>query len=189
MAPRNRLAGAGCKPPQAAWVKSPGRERCGKGVDQASGENQRRRTTVNCRSSVESAQMTSKPGLDVTPGSAWRMPAYWPCGVRHRGSASLVRAPMLNCGNLRSRCQGKGTSANCEADSTDARSRDGATRSSDEVAVMVMERRGRVIQSGRSCQLRKQEEHEQMTKSFSIPKTTCLGSIPAGQSEWRMQLE
>jgi hypothetical protein len=31
-ASRNRLAGAGCKPPQAAWVKSPGRERCGKGA-------------------------------------------------------------------------------------------------------------------------------------------------------------
>ena len=32
MAPRNRLAGAGCKPPQAAQVKSLGRERCGKGI-------------------------------------------------------------------------------------------------------------------------------------------------------------
>ena len=32
MAPRHRLAGAGGKPPQAAWVKSPGRERCGKGA-------------------------------------------------------------------------------------------------------------------------------------------------------------
>ncbi len=28
----DRLAGAGRKPPQAAWVKSPGRERCGKGA-------------------------------------------------------------------------------------------------------------------------------------------------------------
>lgn len=32
MAPRHRLTGAGGKPPQAAWVKSPGRERCGKGA-------------------------------------------------------------------------------------------------------------------------------------------------------------
>ena len=110
--------------------------------------DQRRRTPVNCRSSVESAQTTSKPGGDVTPGSAWRKPAYWPCGVRHRGSVSVVRAPMLNCGNLRLRCQGKGTSAKREADSTDAPPRGGATRSSDEVAVMAMERRGRVIRSG-----------------------------------------
>jgi len=103
---------------------------------------------VNCRSSVESTEMTSKPGLDVTPGLAWRVPVYWPCGVRHRGSASSVQALTLNCGNLRSRCKGKGTSITCEADNTDARSRGGATRSSDEVIVMMMEQRGRVIESG-----------------------------------------
>jgi len=103
---------------------------------------------VNCRSIVETAQMTSKPGFDVTPGQAWREPAYWPRDVRHRGSASLVRAPTLNCGNLRSRCKGKGASAKREADNTDARSRGGPTRSSGEVAVMAMERRGRVIESG-----------------------------------------
>jgi hypothetical protein len=147
LASRNRLTGVGCKPPQAAWVKSPGRERCGKGAVQVSGENRRRRTTVNCRSSVESAQMTSKPGLYVIPGSAWRGPVYWPCGVRHRGSASLIWAPMLNCGNLRLRCKGKSTSPKGEADSTDAQPRGGATRSSVEVAVMVMERRDRVILS------------------------------------------
>jgi hypothetical protein len=36
----------------------------------------------------------------------------------------------------------------CEADSTDERSKDGAIRSSDEITVMVMERRDRVIESG-----------------------------------------
>jgi DNA replication protein DnaC len=118
---------------------------------QASGENLGRRTHVNCRSIVETAQTTSKPGLDVTPGQAWREPAYWPCDVRHRGSASQVRAPTWNCGNLRSRCQGKGASAKREADRTDAWSRDGTTRSSDEVAVTVMERRGRVIGSDGSA--------------------------------------
>lgn len=102
---------------------------------------------MNCRSSVESDQMASKPGVYVNPGQVWRVPAYWPCDVRHRGSASLVRAPMLNCGNLRLRCKGKGTSPKGEADITDAQPRDGATRSSDEVAVMAMKRRGRVIQS------------------------------------------
>jgi hypothetical protein len=40
MASRNRLAGAGCKPPQAAVVKSHGRERYGKGVLEASGVDQ-----------------------------------------------------------------------------------------------------------------------------------------------------
>jgi hypothetical protein len=102
---------------------------------------------VNCHSSVESTQMTSKPGVYVNPGQAWQVPAYWPCGVRHRGSASLVRAPMLNCGNLRLRCKRKGTSPKGKADSTDAQPRGGAARSSDEGAVMAVERRGRVIQS------------------------------------------
>jgi len=148
MAPRNRLAGAGCKPPQAAWVKSPGRERCGKGAPKASGEDRRRRTPVNCRSSVESTEVTSKPGVLVGPGSVWRRPAYWPRGVRHRGSASSVWALILNYGNLRPRCEGKGTSALHEADSTDARPRDGATCSSVESAVMAAERRSRVIESG-----------------------------------------
>ena len=148
MASRTRLAGAGCKPPQAAWVKSPGRERCGKGARKASGEIQRRRTPVNCRSIVESTQTTSKPGVEVNPGPAWREPADWPCDVRHRGSAILVRAPMWNCGNLRPRCQGNGPSAPRKANSTKTRSRGGAARSSGEVAVMVMERRSRVIGSG-----------------------------------------
>ena len=102
---------------------------------------------MNCRSSVESTQMTSKPGLYVIPGQAWRVPAYWPCDVRHRGSVSLVRAPMLNCGNLRLRCKGKGTSRKGEAESTDAQPRGGATRNSGDVAVMAVERRGRVIRS------------------------------------------
>jgi hypothetical protein len=107
----------------------------------------RRRTTVNCRSSVESAQMTSKPGSDVAPGLAWTLPAYGPRGVRHRGSAILIRALTLNCGNLRWRCQGKGTSVKREADSTNAPSRGGATRSSVELPVIGRERRGCVIPS------------------------------------------
>jgi len=40
MTPRHRLAGAGGKPPWAAWDKSPGRERHGKGVVKASGMHQ-----------------------------------------------------------------------------------------------------------------------------------------------------
>lgn len=91
--------------------------------------------------------MTSKPESDVAPGSAQTVPVYGLRGVRHRGSASLIQASMLNCGNLRWQCQGKGTSVKLhKADNTDVPSRDGAARSSVEVAVMVMERRGSVIQ-------------------------------------------
>lgn len=112
---------------------------------------------MNCRSIAEIVQTTSKPGVYVNPGSAWREPVYWPRGVRLRGSASSVQAFMLNCGNLRSRCKGKGTSSKGKADSTDARSRGGATRSSYEATVMVVERRGRVIGScvGVNCASRR----------------------------------
>ncbi|MVF25024.1 hypothetical protein EVC37_26045 [Methylocaldum sp. BRCS4] len=102
---------------------------------------------MNCRSSVESTQMTSKPGSDVAPGSVKAKPAYGLCGVRHRGSVSVIRALTLNCGNLRRRCEGKGASPKGEADSTDAPPRGGATRSSAEAAVMAVERRGRIIRS------------------------------------------
>lgn len=112
-----------------------------------SGVNQRRRTTVNHRSSVESAQMTSKLKSDVASGSVWRKPVYWPDGVRHRGGVILVRALALNCGNLRWRCKGKGASVKSEAENTEAPSRGGAICSSDESLVMRLERRDRVIQS------------------------------------------
>ncbi|QBY55919.1 hypothetical protein E0W60_30330 (plasmid) [Cupriavidus oxalaticus] len=100
---------------------------------------------MNCRSSVETVQMTSKPGSDVAPRSVWPLPAYAPGGVRHRGSVSLIRALTLNCGNLRWRCQAKGTSPKGEAESSDAPPRGGAARSSVEAAVMAVERRGCVI--------------------------------------------
>ena len=123
--------------------------------------DQGRRTTVNCRSSVEIAQMTSKPGSDVAPGIVWPLPAYESGGIRHRGSVSVIRALTLNCGNLRWRCKAKGTSRKGKAESSDEPSRGGTARSSDESTVMVEERRGGVIQvgsgvnheSGRNCSL------------------------------------
>jgi transposase InsO family protein len=47
MAPRSRPAGADFKPPQAARVKSPGGERCGKGGRNSVRCGSRRRTQVN----------------------------------------------------------------------------------------------------------------------------------------------
>jgi hypothetical protein len=52
---------------------------------------------------------------------------------------------MLNCGNLRRQHEAKGTSLKGEADSSNAPSRGGAARSSDEAAVMAAEQRGGVI--------------------------------------------
>ena len=59
----------------------------------------------------------------------------------------MVQALVWNCGNLRLRCEGKGTSRIGKADNTNAQPRGGATRSSVEAAVMAVERRGRVIES------------------------------------------
>ena len=100
---------------------------------------------MNCRSSVESAQMTSKPGSYVAPRSVRPLPAYGSDGVRRRGSATLIQALMLNCGNLRWRCEAKGASLKGEADSSDASPRDGAACMSVEVAVMAVEQRGCII--------------------------------------------
>ena len=124
-----------------AWVVSV-TEKASQGVRCGTG----RRTHVNCRSIVESTQMTPKPGSDVAPGLVWTGPVYGPDGVRHRGSASLFLALTLNCGNLRRQWQAKGTSPKGEADSSKVPSRDGAARSSGEAAVMAVERRGGVIQ-------------------------------------------
>ncbi|WP_150084412.1 hypothetical protein [Prosthecochloris aestuarii] len=121
--------------------------------------DQRRRTTVNCRTSVESAKTISKPESDIAPGLVWSKPAYESDGIRRRGSVSVIRALILNCGNLRRRCQAKSTSPKGKAESSDVSSRGGIVRSSDEAAVMVVERRDGIIQvipevnreSGRSC--------------------------------------
>ncbi|WP_177166048.1 hypothetical protein [Nitrosomonas sp. Nm58] len=82
---------------------------------------------MNCCSSVEATQMTSKLEGDVTPGAVWPLPAYGTGGVRHRGSVSMIRALTLNCRNLRWRWQAKGTSQTGEAGSSHAPPRDGAT--------------------------------------------------------------
>lgn len=92
------------------------------------------------------SQMTPKPEGDVTLGSAGQLPAYWPGGVRHRDGVSLVRASILNCGNLSLRCiREKRKQRPCQCESIEARHRDGAARSSVEASVMEVERRGGVI--------------------------------------------
>jgi len=109
--------------------------------------NQERRTQVNYRKRVENFKMTSKLNGISGSGKVWRKPVYWPSGVRHKGSVILVRALVLNYGNLRWRCKGKGASVKSEADSTKAPSRGGTTCMSEEGLVMRLEQRGRVIWS------------------------------------------
>ena len=54
-------------------------------------DTEARRTPLNRRSSVESAQKTSKPASDVAPGPVWTMPADGPDGVRHKAARSCFR--------------------------------------------------------------------------------------------------
>ena len=73
-APRSRLAGAGFKPPQAAGVKSPGGERCGKrrGCDCVRCDSWRR-TKVNrpmtCRNDLDGVEAEWSDELGMKAGA------------------------------------------------------------------------------------------------------------------------
>lgn len=71
-----------------------------KASEKVSGVNQRRRTTVNHRSSVESAQMTSKLKSDVASGLVWRDPGS--------GSCVELREPSMAMQRERHKCKKQG---------------------------------------------------------------------------------
>ena len=58
-----------------------------------------------------------------------------------------------------------------------------SARSSVEVAVMAMERRGRVIQSGMGDQLGKQEESRMTASRYDIPKALVWEAWLASESQ------
>jgi hypothetical protein len=75
----------------------------------------------------------------------WGIPVYCPHGVRHEGSMTLLWASVRNVGTGRSDVKGEAlVGGPHEGESTDAEHRDGLPRSSREVPVMGMERRGQV---------------------------------------------
>ncbi len=65
------------------------------GVDH---EGERERTTDDVSKSYGWHQ---NRGCLVVPGGAWRVPADWPGGVRHKGGASVVWALVRNSGTCR----------------------------------------------------------------------------------------
>ena len=84
------------------------------------------------------------------------MPA--PSGIRRVGGAKLDQALGTERENLAGDAKGKGTSgSNREAESTDAPERGGLPRSSDEGAVMGLERRGWVIAADLGQLVRREE--------------------------------
>ena len=99
-------------------------------------------------------KMVSKPGFIRWPGISLAgtcLLARWHPAYRWRelgpGSLAELREPVVAMQRERHK-QG-----DCEADSTDALHRDGQVRSSDEAAVMAVERRDLAAQLGTSGQL------------------------------------
>ena len=102
---------------------------------------------MNHRERVESEGMMSKPGRVINPGPVQGESAARLGDIRHRGGVTLTQAFVWNVGTCRLDAKGDIQMGSPHEDqSTEARHRDGATRSSGEVGESPMERRGRVIQ-------------------------------------------
>jgi len=103
---------------------------------------------VNRLRRVENLKAMSKLGGLIVPGQVSRIPVYWRGGIRHEGGVNLIPGSSMQRGNLSlPMLREKSKWRTREDESTDAEHRGGPTRSSVEVPVMGMERRGRVIWS------------------------------------------
>lgn len=82
------------------------------------------------------------------------MPVDGPVGIRHGGGESANRALVWNVGTCHSDAKEEIQGKKTKYERTDAEYRDGATCSSDEGAVMALERRGCPIWLGTIEQLK-----------------------------------
>ena len=101
---------------------------------------------MNHHKRVESVGTMSKPGRVVDPGPVQGESAARLDDIRHRGGVTLNQAFVRNVGTCRLDVKRDVQGRNPEDQRIDARHRDGATRSSDELGESSRERRGRVIQ-------------------------------------------
>ncbi|SDZ23517.1 hypothetical protein, partial [Nitrosomonas sp. Nm58] len=99
--------------------------------------------SMTCR---KANQPTSKPDSVVDPGQTQTVPVYGLGGVRRRGCMNLIQALVWNVGTCWLNAKGSKMTIVSSFASTDVSQRGGAARSSDENAVMAVERRGCVIQ-------------------------------------------
>jgi hypothetical protein len=99
--------------------------------------------SMTCR---KANQLTSKLGSVVGPGQIQTVPVYGLGGVRCRGCMILFQALMWNVGTCWFNVKGREVAVLSDFASTNVNQRGGATRSSDEATVMVVEQRGCVIQ-------------------------------------------
>jgi len=152
LALRDRPMGDGLKPPRAALAEDRCGERRGKGVLEASGRDRGDDCRLRCRD--------LKNGIGTGLRSSardgvWRVPMYWPGGVRHRGGVNPV------CGSHRERWKAGADMSSVwlagvigsppggryrEGLSTVAARAGGPSRSSCEALVMGVEPRGWLVQ-------------------------------------------
>jgi hypothetical protein len=86
--------------------------------------------------------------VQIILGSAGQKPVYWPCDVRCRGGVTLIQALIYGTWEPARRCNGETLKRKKrEAENTDALTRCGPLRTSDEAAVMVAERREWAVKS------------------------------------------
>jgi hypothetical protein len=101
---------------------------------------------VNHRERVESEGTMSKPGRVINPGPVQGESAARLDDIRHRGGVTLTQAFVRNVGTCRLDVKRDVQGRNPKDQRIDARHRDGATRSSEELGESPTEQRGRVIQ-------------------------------------------
>ena len=94
---------------------------------------------MTCRKDIDESQ---NQGRGIILGQGWRLPAYWPTGLRHIDGETAIRALIWNVGTCRDTVKGACQAGNtCKILSTNVFHRGGPDRSSEEVSVMGMERR------------------------------------------------
>jgi hypothetical protein len=95
--------------------------------------------------SLERKCCQNRGRMDI-PGQVWRRPAYGPVGSRCIGGMSYKQALIWNMGTCSAMLREK-TSSHCAVRmNTDVLVRGGVARSSEEGAVMELERRGNIIE-------------------------------------------
>lgn len=99
--------------------------------------------SMTCR---KANQLASKPDSVVDPGQIQTVPVYGLGGVRCRDCMILIQALVWNVGTYWFNAKERGVTLWSNFASTNVNQRGGATRSSDEAAVMDVEQRGCVIQ-------------------------------------------
>src|SRR6266496_6181196 len=164
-------------------------------------EGERKRTAVDVSKSLRRHRTGGRTEL---PGWAWRVPEYWPGGVRHLGGASLVCGSCTERGKagadtarpavllmLPGGREGARQRRTPETLSTGAAPAGGPARSSAEAPVMGVERRGRLISwfvraSNRTAGAAWEETSEQVESDGEVVchfQAAGVGGVSAGQGQ------